>query len=178
MKTYDPNDKWDRDEADHLGAEQWMLDLLSLNPSYPFWGPGDDYMKGASEKGGWDAGIEFQTWKDFNFQLDELNECVNFYFQVRRASKECTTCDLGILIETRAKRLGVWGRCLHCGGRGYVFTEPTAHASVVLWMIHPQKGCSRGVEVLHLDQEDVPKVRAWLGKASKRNVKRFSKAVE
>jgi hypothetical protein len=81
----------DEDEAARLNAEPWMLDLLKLNPSYLGWGPHEDYMW--KEGGDWDTPQIFATWADFGpWQLDDLNECVNFYFSVNRASEDCKTC--------------------------------------------------------------------------------------
>jgi hypothetical protein len=79
-----------------------------------------------------------------------------------------------ILIEQRARRLGVWGLCPKCDGRGSVFISDTAHLGLVLWMLHPRKGCSRGVEVKALAREDVAKAVAYLAAAAKRNAERFS----
>ena len=81
---------FDKDEAKRLNAERWQLDLLKLNPSYLSWGPHEDYM---IVKEGWSSSQIHATWKDFGpWQLDDLNECVNFYFSVDRANKECGTC--------------------------------------------------------------------------------------
>jgi hypothetical protein len=80
-----------------------------------------------------------------------------------------------ILVETRAKRLGVWGYCEHCHGEGEVYTEEQAHVNLVLWILHPRKGCSRGVEVKNIHQEDLPAVFAWLKTAAERNAQRFNK---
>lgn len=82
---------FDNDEAARLNAESWQLDLLDLNPDYVSWGPHEDYMWTEGE--GWNSSKIFATWKDFGpWHLDALNECVNFYFSVDRAGKECETC--------------------------------------------------------------------------------------
>ena len=168
---------------------------------------------------GWETRVLKKAWSDFQWGLNDLNECVNFYFSVERASVRCTACDQSgqnpatkriadefyahssptgkgwddaitddevdalweherlkhdfkekpsaaavnarqrgrgmghdginrwILIETRAKRLGVYGTCESCGGEGNIFTEPAAYVSLTLWMLHPRKGASRGVEI-------------------------------
>lgn len=82
---------FDEDEAEHLNAEPWMLDLLALNPEYLGWGPHEDYMIVKGE--GWNSPQTFATWADFGpWKLDDLNECVNFYFSIHRASEDCHTC--------------------------------------------------------------------------------------
>lgn len=82
---------YDEDDAKELNAEQWQLDLLKLNPHYCSWGPHEDYMW--NEKEGWDSRIIKRTWAEFGpWELDDLNECVNFYFSVRRESKDCEVC--------------------------------------------------------------------------------------
>lgn len=83
-----------------------------------------------------------------------------------------------ILVEARCKRLGVPTQCPECSGKGYRYTEPAGHVGVVLWVLHPRKGCSRGVEVERLTREDVPAVLAYLREAAKRNAERFAKVLE
>jgi hypothetical protein len=80
-----------------------------------------------------------------------------------------------ILIETRATRLGVYGHCPKCDGHGYVYTSPAAHLSLVLWIIHPRKGASRGVEIKNLSRDDFKSAVEWLAGAARRNADRFSK---
>jgi hypothetical protein len=104
--------------------------------------------------------------------------------EVNAANAECAKHDheldhdginRGILIETRAKRLGVWGLCPFCEGHGTVFTEPRGHLNVVLWILHPRKGCSRGVRVRKLSEVDAEAVKRWLAQAAERNAQRFGK---
>lgn len=80
-----------------------------------------------------------------------------------------------ILVETRCKRLGVWGKCEACHGNGYVYTSETARLGLVLWMLHPRKGASRGVDVKNIRHEEIPAVAGWLRAAAERNAARFSK---
>lgn len=80
-----------------------------------------------------------------------------------------------LLIETRAKRLGVWGKCEHCGGNGYIFTAPAAHLELNLWLIHPRKGAARGIRIETIQEHELPEVLALLREAAQRNAKRFSK---
>lgn len=233
---------YDKDEIEELNAEPWQIELLHLNPSYVCWGPHEDYMYKEPGKG-WDAPVFVDSWKKFDWDLDDLNECVNFYFEVVRDSEECSQCrgtgyneqtkkiadsfygygpddpekwiynitqdevdalwghnrlkgsfnekptpeqvnewakkGLGhdginrwILIEVRAKRLGVYGTCPNCNG-GSVYTVPNAHVNLVLWMLHPRKGCSRGVEIKNIQQDDVPSIMKFLKEAADRNAQRF-----
>lgn len=83
----------------------------------------------------------------------------------------------GILIEARCKRLGVPYECPECGGSGDVFTEPGGKLGMVLWVIHPRKGASRGVEIAEIKREELPNVYAYLRLAAARNAERFSKVV-
>lgn len=242
---------YDEDEATKIRAEQWQLDLLKTNPSYTCWGPHEDYMWKKGEGG--DCPVIKESWADFGpWGLDDMNECVNFYFSVSRESKDCHVCngngyhpaaqgivntfyahqntrgdhwndkitqdevqalvDAGrlidftrkqpegyvpsaeqvnaaqhtrglsshdainrcILITARLKRLGIPEKCPECGGESYVYTAPAAHVTLTLWMLHPRKGCSRGVEV-RIEQGDLPSVFAWLRSAAERNAQRFSK---
>lgn len=258
---------FDKDDAARLNAAPWQLELLKANPSYLGWGPHEDYMADTGES--WSGRVIKPTWADLGpWDLDELNECVNFYFEVNRASKDCKTCggngyhpdaqrvvntfyehqcpsvgasrfeawhdkitqdevqalvDAGrlrdfthafipgagwqekpgapvptaeevnalqrkpgmglmshdginrmILIEARLKRLGIPQHCPACEGHGSVFTEPAAHVSLVLWWLHPRKGCSRGIEVTRIEQADLPAIAKFLRQAADRNATRFA----
>lgn len=79
-----------------------------------------------------------------------------------------------ICTETRAKRLGIYGKCPHCTN-GYVFDEDKAHVELQLWGLHPRKGCSYGIRITRLEKEDVPKAIEYLKEARDRNNDRFSK---
>jgi hypothetical protein len=250
MNSFDPDSEYDKEELARLKAEPWQVDLLQLNPSYTSWGPGEDYMKGYHEKGGdgWDAAIKIETSKDFSFGLDELNETVNFYFSVVRASTECLDCggsgfapkarkvsddfydfdhngtrwcdkitqdelnalhaegrcmdgrtleqvnddnslngqrkrgffghdsiNRHILIKRRCARLGFQLLCETCEGHGYVYIDPKAHVELTLWVLHPRKGCSRGVRVFDVRREDLPTLFNFLRRADDRNRARFAK---
>lgn len=239
---------YDEEDTKELNAEQWQLDLLKLNPGYCGWGPHEDYMW--KEGDGWNSRVISPTWPEFGpWNLDDLNECVNFYFEVSRESKDCETCggdgyhpdarsvvntfyrhqcgpgqvewndkitedeaealvkagrapagstaesinaqnrpgargmghdaiNRHILIETRLARLGLPMRCQECGGHGYVYTAPAAHVSLVLWWLHPRKGCSRGIMVELVEQADLPAIFAFLAKAAEQNASRFKAVVE
>jgi len=301
MRNY-PDCDYEEKEVRKMKAEIWMIEALKMNPSYTCWGPYEDYMstmsadeakeyneKAIAERGvdpqrkggGWDSRFIVDSWKDFNWELDEYNEVVNFYFEVGRANRECEDCEnsgynpktkiladnyykhssytndlaekgwgnnitedeveflvkggrlselldgwwsfdekgnvwkkmvtendkkewvvqdnppvmptaekvnnwnrsgIGhdainrmILVEARAKRLGVWGHCEACEGEGYVYTEPKAKLGLVLWMLHPRKGCSRGVHIKYIKKSELKKAVEYLKEARERNADRFSK---
>ena len=137
MRNY-PNieDKdWYEDEMkelESLKAKPWQIDALKTNPDYCAWGVYEDYMSSGDS---WDKPVIYADWKSNAFSLDDLNELVNFYFEID--------------------------------------TGPTL--SLTLWMLHPRKGCSRGVLIENLEEEDMPAVYAYLQEAAKRNANRFSK---
>jgi len=81
-----------------------------------------------------------------------------------------------ILVKTRAKRLGVYGKCTACDGHGEIFTAPAAHSTLTLWVLHPRKGAARGVEV-KIVRDDLSEVYAFLREAAERNAERFAKVV-
>lgn len=307
-----PTDKYDKEELKRLNAPAWMVKCLKLNPDYISWGPFEDYM--AKDDDGWDSRLIKDSFKE-TIHLNDLNECVNFYFEINRENKECDNCNgtgyhrdalwvsesfyrhsspfaamdtnilgaravmaqfganknnpdpfgrnafpseetlskyglefrafckemaiygnwnnritkdeaealqeagrvfskwnpdtgkseptgpvdveainianhpnarggfmmnhdginRGILIETRLKRLGIPLHCEICEGHGRVFTVPEAKLSLVLWILHPRKGCSRGVMIKNIEQSELPEVYKYLREAAKRNAKRFSK---
>lgn len=254
---YLPDDAHDQADLERMNAEPWMVEQLKLNPDYLGWGPHEDYM--CKEGQGWDSRIILDTWPEMaRWALDELNECVNFYFEINRESEDCD-CGEGynpetkkiadgfysfedrskawhnkitqdevdaliasnrlwdfwrevrpsvgwvdkdpkpvvtaemvnaaqtglmrshdainrcILVETRARRLGVYGLCEKCEGRGFVYTAPAATLGLVLWWLHPRKGCSRGIEVKRVERNELPQVFRFLRTAAERNAERFSK---
>lgn len=282
MRKYDFNSKYDKEELNRLNPEPWMIDLLSLNPLYVFWGPHEDYMW--TRKGsGWNSAMFVDRWENLGLALDDLNEVVNFYFEIDRENVSCPVCsgpeggngihpdgqwisesfhshsspfkartfpseetfnkygpdfrrfceemsdgdgywankitqdeldalnkrgrclkhnkekptveevnkvnnngspidDLyhdainnSILVETRCKRLGVPKTCPECDGHGYVYTAPKAHVNLILWLIHPRKGASRGVEIKNIQKENLEGVFKFLQEAARRNAERFEK---
>lgn len=92
MRTY-PEDEYDLEDAKRMKAEQWQLDVLKLNPDYVYWGNYEDCMY--TKDAGWRSPIEYETFEEFvnSFGLDDLNEMVNFYFNINRESDKCTACD-------------------------------------------------------------------------------------
>lgn len=73
-----------------------------------------------------------------------------------------------ILIHARAKRLyGLSAeecRCPRCKGEGYVRTGPD-RLYLYVWMAHPRKGATRGIDIKSVQPEDLPEVKAWLREA-------------
>jgi hypothetical protein len=237
MRSFDPNDEYDRRDLEKLNAEPWMVECIKLNPEYPHWGPHEDYMI-KTGSAGWDSPQTCDTWSSFGpWELNDLNEVVNFYFCIRRPSERCKACDgsglnprtkvlhdqfynvwrhkitqeeldmlvaegrfvrkptlervnaenlpgaahLGhdginqmLLVKARATRLGFYGLCETCHGEGYVYTAPKAHLGLVLWVLHPRKGASRGVEIERIERAELPAAISFLREAARRNAKRFS----
>lgn len=91
MKSYDESDKYDREHLAKLNAEPWQVELLALNPDYTGWAPGDDYMGPRGD--GWNAPVTVAKWSDLSFGPNDLNEVVNFYFEVNRESRRCECGD-------------------------------------------------------------------------------------
>lgn len=79
-----------------------------------------------------------------------------------------------ICIETRAKRLGVYGKCQTCKGNGFLYTEDTGSLNLQLWVIHPRKGCSRGLIVKNICESDIPSIEAYFQQALSRTNERFA----
>lgn len=239
MRIY-PKTDYDKEALAKLNADPWMVELLKCNCQYPWWSNYEDYMAGGT---GWDKPAEIEDISKL-WTLDELNEAVNFYFEICRDNHTCKNCDgsglnketkqisddwydfgntgkqwcynitqdeadalwehgrlkcdfdekptsaqvnmwarktIGhdsinrhICVETRAKRLGVYGYCECCNGDGIIYDEEKAHLELQLWFIHPRKGSSRGLRVKQVLQQDVPKVVEYLQEARRRNDERFS----
>lgn len=270
MRTYE-NSAENAREIEKLNAENWQIELVKKNPDYVFWGCFEDYM--SNKDGGWSARVITPDWKDHNFELDELNELVNFYFEIYRKNHDCPHCmgsglnketnqlsedwydfkgtgrkwcynltDVEVLalakhgrlfnfikgnfffdeeknkwamwkngekvflpempnlpsaeevnniakngeglghdainrwvcIKARAEHLGFYGKCDHCE-EGVIYEEDKARLALQLWYLHPRKGCSRGVYIENINEDDVPNVIEYLKEARVRNEQRFSK---
>lgn len=234
-------------------------------------GPHEDYMINTSQ---WGSPQFIENWESFNrdWGLNDLNECVNFYFEVENNTIPCDECDgsgwhkeslpivnsfyssmneegyvwdspnempikigyccfpyhrtqmewhdkitddevqalidhkrlfnfddddvipnaksineaektgLGhdainriILTNARIKRLGLKQHCDKCDGSGEILINDVPLVKLVLWMLHPRKGCSRGVEIYNITENDLPSIHNWLKTARERNFERFNK---
>lgn len=316
MRTYPEADELE--DLEKLKVEPWMVELLKVNPEYVFWGPREDYMWRLSEDdpdfnpeihqpaAQWESRVIKNSWKDFGpWELDKLNEVVNFYFQLSRETESCKTCgktgyhpdalwvsesfyqhsspfrirtfeeervslfmqricgsikeplpiteqngfpseeilskykpefrifceqmangdghwddkitedevdalweenrldhdkekptaaevnelqhkrgcglvshdgiNRSILVKTRLERFGMPNYCPTCEGHGYNYTAPQGHLNLILWVLHPRKGCSRGIEIQNIQKEDLPDIQKYLQTAAKRNAERFSR---
>jgi hypothetical protein len=79
-----------------------------------------------------------------------------------------------ICCRTRAITQGVWGACEHCV-EGRIYDAEHATLKLQMWFLHPRKGCSRGVLIEEILEEEIPEVIKYLKEAKKRNNQRFSK---
>jgi hypothetical protein len=79
------------------------------------------------------------------------------------------------LISHRLEKYGVSQSCEKCEGHGHVYTEPEPYLGLVLWLLHPRKGASRGVHIKRIPEDKLPEVYAFLREAAERNADRFSK---
>ncbi len=245
MRTYTP--QFDQGRLAKLNPEPWMLEVLGLNPSYVHWGPHEDYM--CNKNSQWGSPLFFKSWVDHTIELDDLNEVVHYYFEVKRDTKDCTCengysayatrfkeeqpyyrkdvpksrlpgerltdealqvlferkriCTEGVnpstkdlrqvaldrgnmlmdsmsihtLLDHECRKQGVPLTCSICDGDGRVYLETPAYLSLVYWLLHPRKGAGRGVEVNHIEREQLPEVYRFLSQAAERNAKRFEKVV-
>ena len=80
-----------------------------------------------------------------------------------------------ICVKALAEHQSVYGTCEHCNGEGYIYTVPDCNLKLQLWILHPRKGCSRGVLIENVTQQDLPAVFNLLHTAAQRNADRFSK---
>ena len=244
MRKFDKQDKYDVEDLKKLNAEKWQIDCLKLNPEYVWWGNYEDYMTDKSSQ--WASPVEIESVDDL-WELNDLNEVVNFYFEIIRENHECPICkgtglnaetneldrswydfegtgkrwcnkinqaevdalwkngrlrnnfkrkptadevnqsgsgrgnihdaiNRWICVETRAKSLGVFGKCNNDGCvDGYIYDNDKATLRLQMWVIHPRKGASRGVILKDIKKDDLPKVMKYLKDARKRNYDRFGK---
>lgn len=86
---YYPSDSYDFKYLKKLNAEKWMIEALKKNPDYNAWGNYEDYMINDS---GWSSRVFIGTVDEL-WELDDMNELINFYFQLHRKSEKCNRCE-------------------------------------------------------------------------------------
>lgn len=89
---YYPENKYDWEEIEKLGLNKndWRINALKINPDYCNWGNYEDYMN--KKEKGWESPVELENVNQL-WELDELNELVNFYFEIYRHIEECKECE-------------------------------------------------------------------------------------
>ncbi|MFM2393160.1 MAG: hypothetical protein RLZZ546_1142 [Bacteroidota bacterium] len=138
-----------------------------------------------SEVSGFRGYFDKETNKWVTWENGEKLECEKPEFPSSEKVNEWNRNGMGhdginqwICVKARAKHLGVYGNCVHCEeGEGYIYDEPEAKVALQLWYLHPRKGCSRGVYIEHVEQEDLPQIFEYLKEARDRNADRFSNIV-
>lgn len=244
---YFPTDTYDFDDVARLAPPDWMMNALRMNPGYCNWGNHEDYM--IKDGHGWDSRQSVASSTEFTWGLDDLNEVVNFYFNITRPAHECRPCrgrglapeallfdesfyrrfpvrasedsgsnylqcdvdalwearrlernietkptleefkanpakylgcmghdaiNRGVIGEARAKEGGYEYICPDCDGHGQILTGEAA-LQLQLWVIHPRKGCSRGVLIENIPNEaELAKMVSYLKEARDRNANRFA----
>lgn len=84
-----------------------------------------------------------------------------------------------VMVKARCERAGEPYLCSLCEGHGCTYLpENAARLVLTLWVLHPRKGASRGVEIQSIQREELPAVYAYLREAAKRNAERFSRIPE
>lgn len=79
-----------------------------------------------------------------------------------------------ICTRRRCERLGVPYTCPKCDGHTALFTG-SAYLAMILWVLHPRKGASRGAEIKNIQPSDLEQVFGFLRIAAARNAERFSR---
>jgi len=82
-----------------------------------------------------------------------------------------------ICVEIRAKKLGIWGHCGYCKGRGSYPTGPE-YLGLNLWMTHPRKGTACGIEITNIKEIHLPIFYKLLWEMGQRLNKRFKNVPE
>ncbi len=101
MYSYNESDVEDVKMKEFLGAKDWQVDVLKLNPPaatvYFGWG-GVHYVNKSDphfqSKIGYQTPIEFNTWGETDLiPPNDLNVLASYYFDVYRNGGICPTCD-------------------------------------------------------------------------------------
>ena len=162
-------DTKDCETCDHTG---YNIETKKISDEfYPHMNPNRVHWDDKITQDEFEALKEHGRCRDFN-TVEEVNKANSR--ESRNFLGSHDAINRLILIETRAKRLGVWGKCPTCEGNGYIYTEDKGHLDLQLWVLHPRKGCSRGVYIKNIQKEEFPEVIKFLKEAAKRNADRFS----
>lgn len=161
-------DSKDCEVCDHTGYNKETLKIEDT--FYKHSSPDGTYWCDKITQDELDALKEHERIKEYE-TVDDVNRANSYE---SRSGLGHDAINRWILVETRAKRLGVWGICPECEGRGYNFTEEKGHLDLQLWILHPRKGCSRGVYIKNIKDAELPEIISFLKCAAMRNVKRFS----
>jgi hypothetical protein len=70
-----------------------------------------------------------------------------------------------VCCKARLKRLGIPHYCETCKGGGYIYTALEPRLELVLWILHPRKGCGRAVVIKNIKEEEVKLAIRYLKKA-------------
>lgn len=77
-----------------------------------------------------------------------------------------------ILIEARARRLGVWGHCSACDGEGTIRLSDD-RLELNLWIGYPRKGASRGIHIKSVRETELSQVQSWLMRSWRQHQSHF-----
>lgn len=119
-----------------------------------------------------------KRWTQGTATLEAVNAANGYGEQRRNFDLNHDAINRSILIGARLTRFGMPHQCSICEGHGYVFTAERAHVNLILWILHPRKGCSRGAELTDLPEQKMPAILAWLRRAAERNAERFGRLAE
>lgn len=141
----DTTDKWDMEDLAEIQPEQWQIDALNSSADYCGWGPGQDYMWTKKGEKHWNSSLEFATWSEFGPWVLDVYNELVYFY-----------------FSADRPRKGN-------------FIIGPAFLSLTLWILHPRKGCSRGVEIKKIEKHEMESVYAFLRSGAERNAERFSK---
>lgn len=81
-----------------------------------------------------------------------------------------------ILTQARATRLGVYGLCPTCEGKGWERLSDD-FLSLNIWMLHPRKGASRAIHIKNVQESDLPSIKKYLAKSFEAHKRHFAWSV-
>lgn len=91
MRDYPKKDyEWKEVKELGLKKDDWRVNALKMNPYYCCWGNDEEYM--CSSKSGWNSPVELENINQL-WELDDLNELINFYFEIYRNREDCIQCE-------------------------------------------------------------------------------------
>lgn len=110
-----------------------------------------------------------------NFKEKPTVEAVNLW--AKSATMPHDAINASICMVQRCKRLGIPMECETCKGMGHIYTEPEPRLELVLWVLHPHKGCGRAVTIRSIKEDQVKLAIRYLKKCHASAIKEIWKGV-
>ena len=102
-------------------------------------------------------------------------DTVNAYHKNQSTHNIFYSSDMYYFLKAHSAYKGLHFICENCQGKTYEYTDTKCTVNLVLWILHPRKGASRGCEIKNITQPELPEVFHYLNVAAQRCAERVAK---